>query len=176
MLIVAVAAAGAERNVLVGMVTRVVDGDTIDVQLTSGPIRVRLNAIDTPERGQPWGSEATEALSELVKGKEVELEPFEQDRYERLVANVFRDGMNVNLEMVKQGHAWAFRYYMKKDDAELCIYEFAAREARRGLWGLAGGKRVAPWEWRRRKNLAAFTDYSGETIAACVAAIGREKH
>lgn len=73
---------------LVGKVTNVVDGDTIDVQLTSGTIRVRVHGIDTPERNQPWGSQATAALSVLVLGKQVELEPFEQDRYERLVARV----------------------------------------------------------------------------------------
>jgi micrococcal nuclease len=42
--------------VVVGTVTRVVDGDTIDVQLSSGPIRVRLHGVDTPERGQPYSN------------------------------------------------------------------------------------------------------------------------
>jgi micrococcal nuclease len=45
--------------VLVGTVTKIVDGDTIDVQLSSGPIRVPLHGIDTPERGQPGAKEAT---------------------------------------------------------------------------------------------------------------------
>jgi endonuclease YncB( thermonuclease family) len=52
--------------VLVGTVTKIVDGDTIDVQLSSGPIRVRLHGVDTPERGQPWGKESTGALTGLV--------------------------------------------------------------------------------------------------------------
>jgi endonuclease YncB( thermonuclease family) len=45
--------------VLVGTVIKIVDGDTIDVELTSGPIGVRLHGIDTPERGQPWAKEST---------------------------------------------------------------------------------------------------------------------
>lgn len=45
----------ADGPVLAGTVIRVVDGDTIDVQLTSGRVRVRMNGVDTPERGQPWG-------------------------------------------------------------------------------------------------------------------------
>jgi endonuclease YncB( thermonuclease family) len=42
------------RQFWLGKVTRVVDGDTIEVKLASGDITVRLHGIDTPERGQPW--------------------------------------------------------------------------------------------------------------------------
>jgi endonuclease YncB( thermonuclease family) len=159
--------------VLVGTVTKIVDGDTIDVQLTSGPIRVRLHGIDTPERGQPGGREATAALSSLVAGKRVQVEPFSQDRYERMIGIVFRDDLNVNLELVKRGRAWAYRRYMRKSDSALCINEAAARTAKRGLWALPADQRIAPWEWRRKKSLPAFTDYSRETAAACIAAIGK---
>jgi endonuclease YncB( thermonuclease family) len=58
--------ATAADPVLSGTVVRVIDGDTIDVRLASGQIRGRLNGIDTPERGQPWGKEATGELSKLV--------------------------------------------------------------------------------------------------------------
>lgn len=44
--------------VLVGMVTKIVNGETIDVQLTSGPICVRLHGVGTPERDQPWRANA----------------------------------------------------------------------------------------------------------------------
>ena len=44
------AEAGPENPVLVGTVSRVVDGDTIKVELSSGPVEVRLDSIDTPER------------------------------------------------------------------------------------------------------------------------------
>jgi len=160
--------------VLVGTVTKVIDGDTIDVKLTSGPIRVRFHAVDTPERGQPWGDESTAWLTKLVLGKQVQLEPFEQDRYERLVASVFLGDLNVNSELVRQGHAWAFRKYMRKrEDAYLCQLEHEARTAKRGLWALPKDQRIAPWEWRHHNNLGAFTDYSNETTANCVAAIGK---
>lgn len=62
-------------TVLVGTVTKVIDGDTIDVELASGPIRVRFHAIDTPERGQPWEDESTAWLTSLLLGREVEVEP-----------------------------------------------------------------------------------------------------
>lgn len=163
-----------DSPVLVGTVTKVVDGDTIDVKLTSGPIRVRFHAIDTPERGQPWGNESTAWLTKLLLGKEVQLEPFEQDRYDRLVATVLLGDLNVNAELVKQGHAWAFRKYMRKrEDAYLCQLEYAARTAKRGLWALPKDQRAAPWEWRHHNSTDAFTDYSNETTANCVAAIGK---
>lgn len=158
--------------VLVGTVMKIVDGDTIDVQLSSGPIRVRLHGVDTPERGQPWGKESTAALTALVMGKEVDIEPFSQDRYERMIGIIFLGDVNVNLELVKRGHAWAYRQYMREEDSALCINEAAARTAKKGLWA-SRERPVAPWEWRRKKTRAAPADYSRETAALCIAAIGK---
>ena len=110
----------------------------------------------------------------MVLGRQVELEPFEQDRYERLVARVFTGERDINGELVKLGHAWAFRKYMKREDAAYCTLEAEARTAKRGLWGLPKDERVAPWEWRKRRSLVTFTDYSGESASACVEAIGHQ--
>jgi endonuclease YncB( thermonuclease family) len=116
---------------LPGTVVGVVDGDTVDVRLSSGMIRVRLHAIDTPERGQPYGDAAKDALSRRVFGKAVELEPYEQDRYDRLVARIWMGDLDVNAQMVKDGHAWAYRRYL--DDVRYCSFEYDARQAGRGL-------------------------------------------
>ena len=166
-------AAGAQQPVLSGTVTRVIDGDTIEVQLSSGPIRVRLNSIDTPEKDQPWGSEAQAALAGRVDGRQVDLEPVTQDHYDRLVAVVFLRSENINAWMVQQGDAWAYREYL--EDPSYCAWEAVARASRLGLWGLPPGSRVAPWEWRAagRGGTAGFTDYSSETAAGCVAAMHR---
>ncbi len=80
--------------------------------------------------------------------------------------------MDVNAEMIRTGNAWTYRRYA--DDPAYCTYEKAARDLGRGLWRLPPSHRVAPWEWRQRKSRAGrFTDYSQETVAACVAALGR---
>jgi endonuclease YncB( thermonuclease family) len=167
--------AGAQQPVLSGTVTRVIDGDTIEVQLSSGPIRVRLNSIDTPEKDQPWGPDAQAALAGRVNGRRVDLEPVTQDRYDRLVAVVFLDGENINAWMVQQGDAWAYRDYL--DDPSYCAWEAVARASRLGLWSLPPGSRVAPWEWRAagRGSTAGFTDYGSETAAGCVAAMHRKE-
>ena len=158
--------------VLPGVVVGVIDGDTADVRLDSGMIRVRFHAIDAPESGQPHGKAAKAALADLIFGKAVEVEPYEQDRYDRLVARVWIDGVDVNAEMLRTGNAWTYRRYA--DDPAYCTYEHAARDLGRGLWRLPASQRVAPWEWRQRKSRAGrFTDYSRETVAACVAALGQ---
>ena len=91
-------------------VTRVVDGDTVDVVCPAFRERVRLLRIDTPERGQPGSSEAADALAALIAGRNVYLvyeTPGEPARggYGRLLAYLVADGRNLNVEMVRRGHS-----------------------------------------------------------------------
>ena len=149
--LLASAGAWAQSPVLVGRVTEVTDGDTIHVALASGPIIVRLHSIDTPERAQPWGRQATAALERrLKKGTQVTLQPITQDKYDRLVAVVYLDDENVNAWMVQQGHAWAYRQYL--DDAQYCAWEQQARASGLGVWSLPPTKRIAPWEFRQAER------------------------
>ena len=125
-------------------VDRVVDGDTI---VLMDKTRVRLHGIDTPERDQPYGKQATGALDALIETKILVLEK-DTDRFGRLVGVLYTaEGLNVNLEMVCSGHAWWYERYAKLDsDLEDC--QESAQGARLGLWGY--GEPVAPWAWRRR--------------------------
>jgi len=157
---------------LVGRVIKVVDGDTLDIRLESGPLRIRLHAADTPERGQPYYEEARAALSKLVLDKVVEVEPFEQDRYDRMVGILYLKDLNINAELIQAGHAWAFRRYMRKEDARLCQMENDARRGKRGLWSLKVSEQVAPWEYRSRRSRKTFTNFSRHTAHECIAAIG----
>ena len=162
-----------DELVLVGRVIKIVDGDTIDVALDSGPIRIRMQGIDAPERGQPMSGDATELLRDLVDEKEVELLPSGQYSFERMIARVYLGETDVNAEMIRRGLAMAERRFLREfDDGEsYCEFEHDARSARLGIWALPPGERTAPWEWRRRKDREAFTDYGAETVAGCVAAI-----
>ena len=163
---------GDAAAVLVGRVIEVTDGDTIHVALASGPVIVRLHSIDTPERAQPWGRQATAALARrLRKGTEVTLQPITQDEYDRLVAVVYLDEENLNAWMVQQGHAWAYRRYL--DDAQYCAWEQQARASGLGVWSLPPGKRIAPWEFRQaeREHTQIVMGSTVETETACVAAM-----
>src|SRR6186713_39679 len=70
------------RATLVATVTRVNDGDSLEVQLESGTGRVRLSAIDTPEYDQPYGTESSDAMKALLPvGTKVKLEVITQDQF-----------------------------------------------------------------------------------------------
>ena len=166
-------APAAEQPLLVGNVLSVTDGDTIRVQLGSGPITVRFDAIDAPEKSQPWGREAYAELARRLNRQVVALEVKTQDQYDRLVAVVYLGDENINGWLVRQGHAWAYRQYLS--EADYCTWEASARSARLGLWSLPPTGWYAPWEWRRvqRGDGGSFTDFSHETAEQCVASMRR---
>ena len=163
-------ASAADVAVIEGKVVGIVDGDTIDLLISSGMIRIRLHAIDAPERGQSRGRASRDALSRMIFGRSVQVEPVEHDRYDRLVARIWLGETDINAAMIRQGHAWTYRRYA--DDPDYCAYEQMAREQQLGLWALPPEQRRAPWEWRQRRSLKGrFTDYTEETVERCVAAL-----
>lgn len=95
-----VAATTAETAV-VGRVTRVRDGDTLEV----GRTVVRLQGVAAPERGQPLGGDATRALNSLVAGREVRCEPDGTRSYGRVVAVCRVAGLDVGAVLVRRGLA-----------------------------------------------------------------------
>jgi micrococcal nuclease len=115
-------------------VTEVIDGDT--VRLANGE-KVRLIGINTPETGQPYYSDATDKLTELVDGKTVTLKKDKdhEDQYGRWLRYIYLDEMFVNLEMVKGGYALSYRYEPNLKHAdEFDDAEEEARNAGRVIW------------------------------------------
>ncbi len=124
-------------------VTKVKDGDTLVVR-QEDPERietVRLLRINTPEKDERGYEEAKEALKYLVRGADVTLEfenegPEKRDGFGRLLAYVHADGLNVNLELVRQGWSAFYTKYGKgRMAAEFEKAEAEARRAKVGLWG-----------------------------------------
>ena len=72
-----------------GKVVSVTDGDTIKVLRDGKQVKIRLAAIDCPEKGQPYGQAAKKFTANLVAGKVVKVWPTDTDRYGRTVAFVF---------------------------------------------------------------------------------------
>lgn len=172
-LLTAISLPAAQRaeGLLSGKVTRVIDGDTIDVLLDSGRIRVRLHGIDAPEGDQPGGREASQWLRQRLMNHVVQLEPVSQDRYDRIVAIVHAEDGVVNEQLLRAGHAWAYRHYLRRADRHYCDLEAGARAARFGLWSEA--RPHAPWQHRQTAGRGPFQDFSAETAADCRAAAGR---
>lgn len=96
----------------IGTVKKIIDGDTIDVEIQGKIYRVRYIGINTPEKGQPFYEEAKSTNVKLVEGKEVLLvkDVSESDQYGRLLRYVFAQDLFVNYEMVRSGYAMAYTY------------------------------------------------------------------
>jgi len=142
------ATARAESCRVVG----VSDGDTITVRCGKrDQERVRIAEIDAPEKSQPFGKAAKARASELLFGKNVDLQPNGRDRYGRVIAKVLMpDGADFGTEMIRSGLAWRYIAYSK--DINLSSVESDARVRHVGLWAVTGA--VAPWEFRRAKTKA----------------------
>ena len=130
---------------------RVVDGNTIDVRYRNQLLTVRLQGIDSPEKDQPFGGEATLHLSKLVQGKMVSILYENHDRYGRLLGKILVDGHDINLLMIKDGFAWWYRYYRKQQSLEdQVLYEKAetySKSLKLGLW--KSENPLNPYEWRK---------------------------
>jgi endonuclease YncB( thermonuclease family) len=127
-------------------VVKVVDGDTVDVEIEGEVNRLRLIGIDTPETVDPrkpiqcFGKEASKKAEELLFGKLVVLEPDEsqgeRDKYGRLLRYVIlSDGTNFNKYMISEGYAHEYTY----DEPYKYQTEFKAAQEKaiigeKGLW------------------------------------------
>ena len=133
----------------------VTDGDTITLlDADNRRHKIRLDGIDAPELGQPFGRASKQHLAELVANREAVAECSKTDRYRRRVCRVMVDGADAGLEQVRAGLAWFFRRYAKvlppDRRQQYADMEAQAQAARRGLW--AEAEPVAPWDWRAAKG------------------------
>ena len=132
-----------------GRVRSVPDGDSLTVERAGRTVKVRLYGIDSPEYRQPGWREARDFTRRLVSGRTVDIEPMDRDNYGRVVAVVSRDGVLVNRELVRAGHAWQYPRYCRSRDlcAEMASLQDAARAERLGLWREPSP--LPPWKWKR---------------------------
>ena len=92
----------AENLTLEGIVSHVRDGDTIEL----GPIAIRLQGIAAPEREEPGGAIATDAMRDLVLGKDLRCDLTGDRSYDRVIGVCFLDdGRDIGEVMVFEGHA-----------------------------------------------------------------------
>ena len=135
------------------------DGDTIRVRQGGKVLTVRLACIDAPETAQgPYGQQARAYLQQrLPIGREVTLAIKTTDRYGRSVAEVF-SGVNINLALVEDGQAFAYRQFLRGCDAKAYLEaEERASRARLGVWQVPGGI-TRPWDFRRARRAEAIPD------------------
>jgi len=160
-LLLALLAGPASATLLEGRVINVADGDTLTVlDDRHQSHKVRLAGIDAPERGQPFGGRAKDALTTLTKQQRVSVEGGKTDRYRRRIGIVrvaptecpaCAPSIDVGLALIGTGMAWHYRAYEREQPvAERERYRMAesgARTAQLGLW--ADAAPTPPWDWRR---------------------------
>lgn len=136
-------------TLLTGKVVGVSDGDTFRLLGEENEtIRVRLHGVDAPEKGQDYGTQSRQVLSDLIFPKQVDVIRKSKDRYGRIIGIVFADGVNVNEELLRQGLVWHYTDYDKNDS--WALFEKQAREQKRGLWNQPNP--TAPWQWRKERR------------------------
>jgi micrococcal nuclease len=143
LILLAMAAPAAAQSALDGIVTRIVDGDTIHVDLGGRVEKVRYIGVDTPElhhpaRGEePGGRAAADVNRQLVSERRVRLELDVQarDRHGRLLAYVWVADTMINAELVRRGFAQVMTVPPNVRHQSLLLrLQREAREAGRGLW------------------------------------------
>ncbi len=156
-------------------VTRVIDGDTIEVEIAGLEYTLRYIGINTPETVDPrrpvecFGHEASDFNKQLVLGETVGLEKdvSETDQFGRLLRYVWLGGPStgsgqakmVNATLVREGYAQASAYPpdVKYQNLFLSLQADAAG-AGRGLWGAACGPTPSP---AAGSPVAGGCEYSG---------------
>ena len=161
LLLLPVVTHGAAPRLLTATVQQVSDGDSVTALTVHGTkLRLRLLGIDAPEvahgtkPGQPYGEDARDYLDHLIGGKTVRVDAYGPDQYNRVLAVLWDEQVNVNLLMVAMGYAEVYR------GAPCLVYcedlrtaEAMARRDRVGMWA-QGPKYESPRDFRRRLRLS----------------------
>ena len=134
----------------------VTDGDTIKINNN----KIRLFGIDAPEKKQlcekiflttsfvsfkkkyPCGEISTKKLKKLINKNIIKCHVEGEDRYQRKLAIRFRNKLNINSWLVRNGYAVSYQKYSKKYLSE----ETEAKNDKKGIWQ---GKFEMPWDWRK---------------------------
>jgi len=142
---------------IISGIAKVIDGDTIRIKNN----KIRLFGIDAPERLQqcekPWlsiyfftfnknyqcGKISTNKLKSKINNKFITCKSNNKDRYNRFIAECYKDKKNINKWMVLNGYAVAYTKYSKKFVSQ----ENFAKKDKLGLWA---GTFEMPWEWRKK--------------------------
>lgn len=148
-------AAPAMAQQQVVKIVSVGDGDTVTAMAGTKKVTLRLACIDAPEMKQsPWGEQSRKRLQQIIpNGSSVGIKTYTTDRYGRIVAEIFKGKVNVNLAMVQEGRAVAYREYLEQCDAQAYLRnENSAKQRRLAYW--SQNNPVMPWDFRKGSTVA----------------------
>ncbi|TCT21743.1 micrococcal nuclease [Melghiribacillus thermohalophilus] len=128
-------------------VTRVVDGDTLEISMNGKTETVRLLLVDTPETKhpskpvQPFGPEASQFVKDKLEGKQVHVDVGieERDHYGRILAYVWIDGETIQEKLLRKGLArTAYLYNDVRMLEEFYEAQDIAMRKEIGIWSIEG--------------------------------------
>lgn len=142
---------------------RVLSGQTLEVQIRSGLepslVKIRLNGVNAPDFDQkPWGQQAKQGLEKLLAPKQpnttigLELASSQRDRYQRLAAYIWYDGILVNEKLISEGYVIADLNNSGKYAQRFQNAQEYARIMGNGIWNPQQPLRLTPQEFRRKGN------------------------
>jgi micrococcal nuclease len=144
---------------MAGTVISIVDGKTFMLKTDEKKIlTIRLWGIDVPERtpgkktGQPFKNESFNALKNRIYQKKVKIFVMNTDKKNRSLSVVFMDSTNINLELIRNGYAWAYKDFLQGPyKIDFINTENDAKNQKKGIWKQSDPE--PPWEFRKRNKI-----------------------
>lgn len=134
------------------------DGDTFLLLTGTRTVKVRLFGLDAPEvrrklrPGQPFGTEAKQALEKKVEGKKISIDVVDVDKNLLVIGMVKTGGRDIDREMIEEGWAWAYRQRLREPyTSRYVAAENKARKMRLGLWRQENPQ--PPWSFRFEQKI-----------------------
>jgi micrococcal nuclease len=132
-------------------VNHVIDGDTLECD----KLRIRLCAIDTPEKFQLYGASSTAKLTQLALNKNVRLVNQCTDIYGRIIAEVWLNNRLLNAEMLREGLAYSYGSCPMQKTVLINAEKSAAERIPKGIankFGVWQSEQIKPWIYRKRSR------------------------
>lgn len=124
---------------------KVIDGDTIVISTVKDKEQIiRLAFIDAPELNQKIGDRSKKNLEKILSGKSITYSKINSDAFNRIVAVVLANGVNVGQKQTHDGYAWANNRSIS--NAYLSL-ESQARKYKKGIWNTKNP--ISPWVFRK---------------------------
>ncbi len=113
-------------------VDRVIDGDSVELEIEGASVEARLIGINAPELADCQGPGARDALASVVTDQRVEVTEFGTDRFDRLLVELIIGQDSVNAALVRSGWALA----LHGDERDWVADMITAADAGLGMWQL----------------------------------------
>ncbi|HAQ39082.1 MAG TPA: hypothetical protein DCQ58_11290 [Saprospirales bacterium] len=142
---------------VIGDITRVIDGDTIEMHADNGAyMTIRLHGIDSPDKCQNQFEEAKEYATKILLNKKVKFIQTGTDQYGRFVGEIYLDADNTrnefgvwfNAAIVGSGFAWHWPRY--SNSQQLASLQLMAKKLKVGVWQESNP--IPPWEFRKSET------------------------